>query len=230
MARTKTTAQLISRVRNLGEIRQVYVSDNAMIDEINQSRLELLEKLVNVGSADYFETSQNINIVANTESYALPTNYFTTLGVDIKLSNGDFWSAERYNLQDRNLLTNAVVYDREETRYRIRGENIVLSPIPNWSETNGIKHIYVAVPADLSYTNTAETCDGYWGWEDYIVYDVLVKLIGGKEEGDATEWQGLLAKANARIEEAAGRRDRANADTIANVDYEYRSNMRLRNV
>jgi hypothetical protein len=197
-----------------------------MIDEINQSRLELLEKLVNVGSADYFETTQSINVVSGNSDYSVASNYFTTLGVDLKLTNGEYIPLERYNLQDRHLLSNSVTHDREHTRYRIRGENLTLSPTPSWSETNGIKHIYVAVPSDLSYTNTSETCDGFWGWEDYIVYDVLVKLIGGKEEGDATEWMQLLGKANQRIEDTAGKRDRANADTIANVDYEYRARMR----
>lgn len=226
MARTVTSGQLMARIRELGEIRASYVTNSALLQEINQSRLELLEKLVDVGAGDYFETSQQINVVADTAEYALPTNYFSTLGVSVLLDSGEYSNVDRYNLQDRNILSNEDVYDRESIRYRIRGDNIVFAPTPDWTATNGIVHVYVAYPADLNTSLTNETIDGFWGWEDYIVYDCLVKFIGGKEEGDATQWEKMLGKVNARIDQMKERRDRGNPDTIANVDIGLRHHRR----
>lgn len=227
MARTKTTGQLIDRIRNLGEIRSTYVTNAVLVDEIDQSRLELFGKLVEVGACDYFETEQMINVVADTASYNVESNYFSTLSVAVLLDNGDYHTLQRYNMQDRNLLSDHdVTPSREDYRYRIHADTIRLMPTPDYSETNGIQHIYVSVPSPLNNAVTNETIDGFWGWEDYIVYDCLVKFIGGKEEGDASVWQQMLAKTDARINALRHRRDSASPDTIVNVDYAYRHNRR----
>lgn len=235
MARNKTTGQLITRIRELGEIRATYTTNAAIVDEIDQSRLELIEKLVSASASDYFEDEQLIDVVSGTSSYALPTGtpgeeYFQTLGVDIKLDNGDYAAIERYSFQDRNVydstFTSYIKPFRENYMYRIRGDNLVISPTPDYAETSGIRHIYVSTPAPLDNTVTNENVDGIHGWEDYIVYDCLVKFIGGKEEGDATEWRQMLGKANARIDKLKNRRDRANADTVSNVDYPFRRRRR----
>lgn len=219
MARTKTTGDLITRIRDLGEIRATYVTNATLINEIDQSRLELLGKLVDVGACDYFESTQMINVVADTAAYNTAGDCFSTLGVDIKLEDGDYYTLSRYNLADRNIDDDSESLRREEYRYRVRGNQIVLSPTPDFSETNGIRHYYVAVPDSLNTSLTNETIDGFWGWEDYIVYDCLVKFIGGKEEGDASIWQQLLAKTDARIDALKNRRDSAGPDTIVNVDF-----------
>ena len=224
--RTVTTGDLIDRIRNLGEIRATYVTNAVMVQEINQSRLDLYEKLLDAGSVDYFETTQNVNVVTNTASYDLPDRYHTTLGVDVLMDDGDYDTLERYSLQDRNLYSDSLSYSREDTRYRIRGDYITLYPTPSWTETSGIRHFYVATPTDLNTSLTNETIDGFWGWEDYIVMDCLVKFIGGKEEGDATQWEKERAKTESRIERMKRKRDRGNVDTVVNVDWEFRKKQR----
>ncbi len=232
MSRTQTAEQLVNRIRELGEIRATYVTNASLVAEINQSRLELLGKLVDAGAADYFETTVNVNVVSGTASYQLPTNHFSTLGVDVMLSDGSYFAMDRYNMQDRNLLSDDDVYQREDVKYRLRGDYITFSPTPDWTETNGIRHVYVSVPTDINASNalSGQNVEGFWGWEDYIVYDCLVKFIGGKEEGDATQWEKMLMKTSDRIDEMKNNRDRANPDTIANVDYEFRRARRVKSV
>jgi len=225
--RTVTTGDLITRIRNLGEIRATYVTNSVLVQEINQSRLDLYEKLLDAGACDYFESSANVNVVTNTASYDLPDRYHTTLGVDVLLDGGDYATLDRYNFQDRNLYSNSVTTQnygtyREDTHYRVRGDFITFYPTPQWTQTNGIKHIYVAVPADLNTASTVETIDGFYGWEDYIVMDCLVKFIGGKEEGDAQQWMQERSKVESRIERMKRKRDRGGVDTIANLDREHR--------
>jgi hypothetical protein len=198
-------------------VREVYVTDAALTEEINQSIAELYDKLV-AASPDYFESSQSVDIVDGTASYALPADYYKTLGVDVLRSDNTYIALKKYNLAERNFYDNAGGVQREFTVYRIRGSNIVLVPTPNWSETSGLRHLYIPAPSRLS--NDSDTFDGIAGWEDWVVYDVCIKIIGGKEEGDASQFERLLAKLDARITQMARSRDVGEPDSIRDVDAE----------
>jgi phosphosulfolactate phosphohydrolase-like enzyme len=210
MARNVNGTVLINRIRELGEIRSAYVNDAAMLTEINQSRLELFDKLITVGAGDYAESTQLVNVVSGTASYSLPDDYYKTIAVDINSTDGNWCDVSRYSLGERNLFSDLDSYNREDVYYRIRGNDITFAPTPNWTETNSVKHSYVAVPADIT---AATSVDGVAGWEDWIVYDCLVKFVGGKEEGDASQWERQLAKLNARID-GLKQRDRNEPDRI----------------
>lgn len=224
MARTKTLTQIRDRIRSLGEIRSIYVSDDQLREEINQSIAELYDKLV-ASSQDYYEDEQLINVVAGTASYALPSDYYKTIGVDVKRSDNSYQSLRKYNISERN---NYDIYgtagvNREWSLYRVRGGNLTIIPEPNWTEVEGIKHIYIPTPPSL--TNADDTFDGIAGWEDWVVYDCCVKIIGGKEEGDASQFERLLGKLNSRIENMATHRDVGNPDSIRDTDVEDRQRM-----
>jgi len=226
MARTQTQTQLRQRVRELGELREAYVTNTNLDRELNQSYLELFDKLVSAGSDDYFESTNNISVVADTASYALPTDYYKTIGVDVKLSNGNYVNISRYNKAQRNKYSiyRIGAVSREWAMYRIRGDNMIIVPTPNWTETAGIRHLYVAIPTLFTEgvneaTADAATLDGIAGWEDWLVYDCLIKFIGGKEEGDATQWEKMLAKLDQRIDDMK-ERDRYEPETIRDVDEE----------
>lgn len=230
MARNVTLYTLRERIRELGEIREAYVTNLALDREIESSRLELFDKLVSSASDDYFESTQNVSVTSGTNEYALPSDYYKTIAVDVMRTDGSYVNIERYNKGERNkysINTISTVH-RECSMYRIRGDNLTIIPTPNWTETNGIMHLYVAAPATILYANGAakdETnakttnIDGVSGWDDWIVFDCLIKFVGGKEEGDASQWEGLLAKLNNRIEEMKYR-DRGEPDSIRDIEEE----------
>lgn len=171
------------------------------------------------GSDDYYESSNNIDIVAGTSSYALPSDFLKLIGMDVKRSNGEYFSMHRYSKAERNTYSyyRIAAVSREWTQYRIRGNNVVLIPEPNWTETAGVRMLYVPVPDDLS--DDSDTLDGVAGWEDWIVYKCLIKFIGGKEEGDPSVWLQLINQLDQRIEDML-MRDRANSDKIRNIEEE----------
>lgn len=183
--------------------------------------MELVDKLVSAGASDYFESTNTQNIVSGTASYALPADFYKMLGVDILTDNNTYVNVARYNFGDRNRYNNDPIaaVERQRVKYRIRGANVVLVPTPQWSETNGLRMIYVSSTHGFDTANTSSTMDGIMGWEDYIVYDCLVKFIGGKEEGDSSQWMQLLGKVNARIDEMKDR-DRGDPDYVRDVDTE----------
>lgn len=180
--------------------------------------MELYGKLVSAGSDDYFESEQSIDIVSGTASYALSSDYYKTIGVDIK-TGGDYINMPRYTLAERNMFSryNLGTGDSELGHYRIRGSNLVVIPTPSYSETAGIVHRYVAVPSDL--LQDGDTLDGILGWEDWIVYKCLIKFIGGKEEGDPSVWVQLLSQMDQRLDQMK-MRDRNEPGRVRNMDDE----------
>lgn len=226
MPRTVTLTQVADRIRELGEISTTYVTNAALFTEINQSALELVDKLVSAGSTDYFESTNTQNIISGTSNYSLPADFYKMLGVDILTDNNTYVNVQRYSFGDRNRYNNDPIsaVERQRIRYSIRGSNLILVPTPQWTEPNGLRMLYVSSThgfdtANATPTNVNSTFDGILGWEDWIVYDCLIKFIGGKEEGDASQWAQLQAKLNARIEEMKIR-DRGDPDYIRDIDTE----------
>lgn len=217
MARTVTLATLKERIRNLGELREIYVSDEVLTEEINSSLAELHDKLV-AATPDYYESTYNVNIVADTASYALPEDFYKLQAVDVLRSDGDYSALKKYNLAERNFDNQSGPASREWTRYRVRGGYIVFAPTPSWTETNGVRLLYTPTPPRLS--NDSDTVDDIANWSDWVVYDVIIKLVGGKEESDASQFERLLAKLNDRIEQMANTRDVGEPDSIRDLDEE----------
>ena len=186
--------------------------------------MELYEKLVSAGSDDYFESTDSINIVSGTASYALPSDYLKTIAVDIKVDGGDYVNMPRYTMGERNMFSryNLGTGDSELQHYRIRGSNMVIIPTPQYAETAGIVHRYVAVPATLTDVTpgTTDVLDGIAGWEDFIVYKCLIKFIGGKEEGDPSVWMQLLQQMEDRISRMKTR-DRNEPGRVRNMEDEW---------
>lgn len=216
MARNVTLQTLIDRIRNLAEAREVYINDETLIEEINSSIAELYDKLV-AATPDYFESTQTLDIVNGTASYALPTDYYKTIGVDVLRSDGTYISLRKYNTAERNFDANLGGVQREYMRYRIRGGYLVLVPSPSFTENDSVRHLYIPTPPRLS--DYSDTLDDIANWSDYVVYDCCIKL-GAKEEGDTSNWRALLAKIDARITQMAQTRDVGEPDTIRNCEAE----------
>jgi len=217
MARNVTLSGLRDRIYELGELREAYVSKTALREEINQSIAELYDLVVQADQG-YYESTDTITVVSGTASYSLPTDYYKTIGVDVQRSDGSTWiNLRRYNHTERNKYSNyGGGINREWTEYRVRGGNIVFTPSPTWS--GSARHFYIPTPTKL--TDDGDTFDGVAGWDDYVVYDCLVKFVGGKEEGDAAVWQSLFDKAQNRIEQMSRTRDFGEPSTIRDLDEE----------
>ena len=217
MSRTETVANVEARIRELGELREVYVSPAAMLFEINASYAELHDKLA-AANNDLFESIRLYDVVSGTDEYLLPLDFYKCTGVDTKRNDGTWCTLESYERPERNFDNTYKSLSREWSRYRCRGNKLILVPAPTWSQTEGMKLLYI--PSAKRMTVTTDTLDGINGWEDWIVYDCLIKFIGGKEDGDARVWQASLERLNARIVTMAKSRDRAEPGRIRDVEEE----------
>lgn len=145
--------KLLSNVRNfLGQPNPVnsFWSDVELIEYLNEAvRMYFAEVVKN--SEGYFQpTPVTLNIVADTETVALPTDFFEMRGLYIQRSNG--WEVLEY----RNELTNGFLTNigsggsnTYSPLYYFQGNNIVLRPTPNFSQTAALRLEYIAFPDQM---------------------------------------------------------------------------------
>lgn len=102
-----------------------------------------------VANEGYFTTTSNLNITANTETIALPTDCFEIRQVWKKITDG--YAILPY----RNLVTEGYSTQGGSSSefylpyYSFQGQNLVFRPTPNFSETAGIKLEYIQFPDQM---------------------------------------------------------------------------------
>lgn len=195
MARTFTLAQLRTKARERADmVGSLFVTDSELSGYVSASYCELYEMLVKSGQ-HFFESTQAI-ATTGTGTYALPSDYFGTLGVDYQSSSTTYTALYPLMVQERNNFQPTT--GSQAMAYRIVGSNIILYPTPPTGQA--YRHLYVPCPSDL--TSDAQTVDGVSGWEEFIVIDAAIKCLA-KEESPTGHLERERERIKARIEEAA---------------------------
>ena len=196
MARTFTRADIRNRAReqagmelgDAGDPDTDFIDDTELNRMVNAS-LAIWHGKVAKAVPERFEAEQTITANGAT-SYALPADYLWTIGVDYQYQANCRLGLKRAMQQERNAFDGAVFSQAEA--YRVKGSTVVLLPTP---DSGTYYHVYVTCAPTL--TSDATTVDGVNGWEDWIVYDVAIRMKA-KEESDIT---GLMALRDAIEEE-----------------------------
>lgn len=207
-----------TRIRELGELRPGGLFGDTRINEEINSSIKYLYEMVIDANPGYLENEDTISVVSGTASYALPADYYKTLGVDVERTDTTRINLQKYNFAERNKYSyfgNGGI-NREWTEYRIRGGNIVFVPTPGWS--GNVYHLYI--PTAPQFSDDVTGIDFINGWDDFSVYDCLFKMIGGTEESDADVWMRLREEAIQRIMRFATVRDVGEPDRIRDVEAE----------
>jgi hypothetical protein len=133
---------------------------------------------------DHFLASSDLDIVAGTDNYDLPADFWKAAGVDVN-DGGDWYPMRPFNWGERNAIhmTNA---SRRDVYYRIMGSKFRLAPPPSWSGTGSVRIWYIPAPPSVG-----ATIDGIAGFEEYIVLHCIVQYCGKTEE-DATLFASQL--------------------------------------
>lgn len=243
MATSVTLLGLRDQIRQRGEHREVgaagadgYITNAEMITMINASYADLWDVLVD-SDPEWSLQSKEITITSGTSNYDLPNaaadtyDFYNLLGVDVKLSNGDWAEMPKFNFADRNLYNSST--SREFSAYRLVGNQIMLAPTPGWS--GYIKVWYNPAPVAYAAAGTVKTSNPPLAadtdyincgadWEEYIVLDCLVKCSA--KEGDIDQVQvfaGQRGECKSRIKKMVSSRDQANPERIHDIYSEYRT-------
>lgn len=207
MARTVTLLELRTQARQRADMENTqYVSDAEVNSYINSSIAELYDLLVQAFE-DYYISSATITLVAGTDVYTLPNDFYKVLGVDLDTSTNfqNSITLRAYNFAERNRnsfygqVQSAQITDLQ---YHIQGPSIRF--IPNPVQAGFVNLWYV--PAATKLVADIDTFDGVNGYEEFIVWDVAMKLKT-KEESDVSIEMMEKQRIIKRIQEAASQRD-----------------------
>lgn len=211
MSRTTTLATIRRRARELADMEDTgsdnYVDDTELNGMINAS-LGLWHSMVATAVPERYEAEDDIT-ATGAASYNLPADYYKTLAVEYVESDGDRRDLRRVSFRERNRFERST--SSTALGYRIVGSTIVLIPAP---DSGSYKHVYVTHADVLSADG--DTVDGVNGWEEWITFDVAIKLML-KEESDASHLIYERNRLTQEIQQAAADRNAGESRRVINV-------------
>lgn len=194
MARTATMAQMIADVRWRADIEAMTTrhTDEKIARQLNQSIQALRVKVSDAGGGLYLKPTTPTTMTAGAlAGYAFgtvphPADAVGIYGIDVTAASGDIRSLEPGSWSERNAYQdrygNAQGFPVLYVPYNIGAESttsvtagkIALFPAPDAAYTYSIW--YLPTWVDIAYTNTTYVFDGYSGWEEWPVWDTVIKI------------------------------------------------------
>lgn len=211
-----TLAQLKTRARQRADMENSgFIQNSELVSYINASVAELYDLLVSKYGEDYFVASPfSITTTANVDQYALPTDMYKLLGVDLQLDTSNNWvSLKRFEFAERNIPQIWDIKFVDFIRYRLFGGNLKLSPVPQANQK--LRLWYIPLPTAL--VADSDTLDGFNGYDEYVVVDVAIKMLN-KEESDPSALMAEKAALKLRIEQMAEGRDAGQPAKVQDIN------------
>lgn len=192
------------------------VNDADEFAELLSTQYAELYSIVVESGHRYFETSSVIVTDGIDNTFALPSNHLTTIGVDYLLEgsvSGQRRALREWMVQERNMASGRT---GTAQGYSLTGQSLALFPKPTSGQS--YEHIYVPQPDDLTeYDDEDEidvvTPDG----EAFLIWGVAVQALA-KEESDTTTAERREAIARDRVREWAVLRALTEPRRIVNGD------------
>lgn len=148
-----TLGKLITNVRNL--LGQPNLTNSAWTDlelteYINEGVRMYFAEVIKNSEGYFMPTPVLLDLVANVETVALPSDFFEARAVFIARNNG--WEILEY----RNDLTNGFLTNvgagganTYSPAYYFQSNNLVLHPVPNFSQTGALRLEYIQFPDQM---------------------------------------------------------------------------------
>lgn len=177
---------------NLGEMITdcgYYLNDTGLIRYdstirtrfINIAYMEYYNELVRVGHKGLL-TTDDLNIVADTETVALPNDFFMIYKLSKNLTNERIPLNYSSKMQEVTYTSGAATGDCYIPDYSIQGSNIVLDPVPSTSVTDGLHLEYFPVVTAMS-TSTSTPASGFSSqFHPMIPIKACILIKGTKED------------------------------------------------
>jgi len=214
MARLVTLGDIKTRARRAADmVGSLFVSEDELNDWVNADYAELYDFLLRNTSEEWGvePTPASISVVANTQSYSLPSNILKIRALD-RYVDGEWVALERVSFDARNSdpMPNGTVSDWYG--YRQMGSYLFLLPTPQSSATLRLWY----VPAFGEVTEDADVLDGIDGWEEFVVVSVAARMLQ-KEESDASAMLRRKEELKQRIAICSDERDIAGCEVVRDV-------------
>lgn len=193
---------------------------------INYGAARLYDLLVSKFGEEYFLTSANISIVAGTDSYDLPADFYRLRGVDASVG-GRTYPVHRFQFRDRDRYKEVAVTwsgERGSLRYMLQGHQIRFMPVPGIATAMTLWYIptmQVLVHGTGAWTsaqlvNADDTIDDINGYGEFIVLEAAIHALL-KQDRDASQLIARRDEVKAWLEESAGQRDASEPTMIGEL-------------
>ena len=210
MPRGETYSQLDGSIRAIGDFGTSLITDAEMLFEINLSQQKVFRHIARV-CPTAFTSQSTISIVSGTDTYTLPTDFFSVIRVvDITDDNID----TQFDIFPLPLGRLTEAHTGSHPRYAISGDSIIFAPKPTRSRTYLLD--YVPFPQDFVGVSEPDEymMDTFAGFGELIICDVLVKIFAGRGL-DAVVWQARYDRALRDL--ISTLRDRTNQDSGGSI-------------
>lgn len=198
-----TAASIISAARNLlnqPDSSNSFWSDSELLAYLNEAVRIYFAELSDIDEGE-FVTSTTLDIVANQEYVNLPSDFFKIRCLYKVVTGGFTLLPYRNNLTDGYTTDGGTSPESYFPYYLFRNNQILLRPVPNFSQVGGLKLDYIAMPYTLLDSN--DIIDAQISpvfrqvVEMYVVYKAKLKesLVTGVRTHDvAAENLAVLVK------------------------------------
>lgn len=183
-----------------------FISTSEWNSLVNASASQLWDRLVEAYGSDFeVATPYSITTDGTTDRYALPTDFYRLLGVDLQINGNSYITLWKFSFADRNRYTLPniqTLWGRTNVKYRLVGGNIMFIPLP---AANTVLRLWYA-PRFTPLASDSDTFDGINGWEEWVVNDVAIKAKV-KEESPVDDLMKLQASQEERLSHVMENRD-----------------------
>ena len=211
MSNTVTLAILRTAAKQRADMENNnFITDAEWLTYINASYGEFYDLLIQHFEGDYVYSTSAISIVSGTATYALPSDFYKVLGVEI-LDGSYYVPLKRYQLHHRDSRPGS---SGIHLQYRLQGSNIAFIETPTTTETGRL--IYVPLYTDLASDGDTFEFHGP-GWEEYVIIDAAIKARE-KEESSTTSLERKKDRMYLRIEQAAMNREAGEPEEAVDVE------------
>lgn len=220
MALTRTCLQLETEARQRADKVGSTFRDSATIKRYLSASCRLLvSKLERI--SDYWATTATIATVANTQTTATPADLWKVLALRTTLSGVrvrlDEASIDEIDIE----VTPTGWLAGDKPRYRVRGSLFYWVPIPTAVHSITLDYVpttifrNAALAAISEFTADADTFDGIFGWEQWVVLDTAAKMLSDEGKGDTAQvLRAEQQQVEAELVQAASHRSGEDAPKI----------------
>jgi len=215
-----TLLELRTQVRQRADQeKSAFITDPELTTYINNSIAELWDLLLEAYGSEYgVADPYQFSTVANQTQYALPADFYDLKGVDVNLNGNEWSTVDKFNFNERNRFQNVgtwSVLGLPSIRYRLLGNKIMFSPIPDGSTNVQIWYRPVAT----KLVADSDTLDDLNAYSEYVITDAAIKCMQ-KEESDVSVLMAQKADLRKRIQDKAANRDASKPSTVSDVSVE----------
>lgn len=212
-----TLLQLRTRARERADmVGSTFCSDSEINNWLNLGLAELYDMTVNAYE-DYYTTSTTLTISSG-NTVALPATFYKLRALDFSL-NGQWVELTGFNFNERNRSGSTDLWlsgANTGRRYRIMGDNIVITPTDN---AIGLYQLWY-VPVMTALSGDASTIPRILSdakWDEYVVLYAAERMLS-KEESSITDVSKERAEIANRITLMAANRQVDSSAQVTDVN------------